>query len=113
MRTTELAERLGLEIVQGKLEDREIAGGYTSDLLSDVMANAKADTVLVTIQSHKNTVAVATLAGIVAIVVANNRPVPDDMIEAAAEESIGIFRSKENQFVLSGRLYALLHVSGA
>jgi hypothetical protein len=42
------------------------------------MANARRTTVLVTIQSHKNTVAVATLAGIVAIFVANNRPVPDE-----------------------------------
>ena len=109
MKTSELADKLGLEVVQDKFEDRAIAGGYTSDLLSDVMANATADTILITIQSHKNTVAVATLAGISAILIANNRPVPEDMIAAAKDEEIGIFRSKESQFILSGKLYALLH----
>ena len=43
-----------------------------------------------------------------AVILANNRPVPDDMIEAAKEAEIAIFRSSENQFVLSGKLYALL-----
>jgi hypothetical protein len=58
MTVREMAARLGCEIVQDQFEDSEVAGGYTSDLLSDVMAHAKAGDVLITIQSHKNTVAV-------------------------------------------------------
>jgi hypothetical protein len=108
MRTSDLAKALGLSILQGTYEDREISGGYTSDLLSDVMANAKADGVLVTIQAHKNSVAVASLVGLAAIVVCNDRPVPDDMVEAARAEGVALFRSSTSQFDVSGRLWTAL-----
>ncbi len=108
MTVRDIAEKLSCEIVQGEFEDQEVSGGYTSDLLSDVMAHAKTGDVLITIQSHKNTVAVAVLANIPAILVCNSRPVPEDMMEAAKEESIAILRSAESQFSVSGKLYALL-----
>ena len=109
MNIGELADKLGLEVMQGKFEDSEILGGYTSDLLSDVMAHSSAGGVLITIQAHKNTVAVAVLAGLTAVIIANNRPVQGDMISAAEEEGIALFRSGENQFGLSGKLYGLIH----
>ncbi len=108
MRIKQLAESFELEVMQGRYEDREIAGAYTSDLLSDVMANARSDTILITIQAHKNTVAVASLLGIAAILVCNGRPVPADMIDAAATEGIAILRGEESQFELSGRLWVAL-----
>lgn len=93
-------------MLQGVYEDREIAGVYTSDLLSDVMANAVANSVLVTIQAHKNTVAVASLLGLAAIILCNGKPVPEDMLEAAASEGIAILRGSQSQFEMSGRLWA-------
>ncbi len=113
MTVREIASALGCEIVQGKFDDGAVAGGYTSDLLSDVMAHAKAGDVLITIQSHKNTVAVATLANLPAILVCNSRPIPDDMVEAAADEGVAILRTAESQYVVSGRLYALFHRDGS
>jgi hypothetical protein len=109
MKLSELAGKLNLEIIQDRFDDSVLKGGYTSDLLSDVMAHAGADQALITIQAHKNTVAVATLAGITALIIANSRPVPSDMIDAAREEGVAVFRSKESQFTLSGRLYASLY----
>lgn len=108
MTVRELAAALGCEIVQEEFPDEAVSGGYTSDLLSDVMAHAKTGEVLITIQSHKNTVAVAVLANLPAILVCNARPVPDDMKEAARDEGIGILRTAETQFSVSGKLYALL-----
>jgi hypothetical protein len=108
MTIREAARALGAEIIQDVFEDTAITGAYTSDLLSDVMANAKEGGALITIQAHKNTVAVATLVNITVIVVCNARPVPEDMIEAAKEEGIALIRTGENQFNVSGRLYALL-----
>ena len=95
--------------VQPEFEDTEIATCYTSDLLSDVMANAGDATVLITIQAHKNSVAVASLNDISAIVLCNDRPVPEDMREAAAEEGIAILVTAKNQFQVSGLLYAELN----
>ena len=104
----EMAKAMQLEMIHAEWEDSEVMGGYTSDLLSDVMANAGQGQVFITIQAHKNAVAVATLAGISAIVLANDRPIPEDMIAAAKEAGVAIFRSPESQFVLSGKLYVLL-----
>jgi hypothetical protein len=104
----EAAAALGAQIVQGEFEDAPLTGAYTSDLLSDVMANARDGGALITIQAHKNTVAVATLVNIAAIVVCNSRPLPPDMLEAARDEGIAVLLTGENQFTVSGKLYGLL-----
>jgi hypothetical protein len=108
MTISELASSLGLETAQGDFKDRAISSGYASDLLSDVMANAGADGVLVTVQAHKNAVAVASLVGLAAIIVCNSRPLPEDMIEAARSEGVAVFRSPESAFEISGRLWTAL-----
>jgi predicted transcriptional regulator len=108
MKISEAAAALGAEICQSEFADTDISGAYTSDLLSDVMAHAKDGGALITIQAHKNTVAVAALANITVIVICNSRPLPDDMLEAAKDEGIAVMRTKENQFTVSGRLWDLL-----
>jgi hypothetical protein len=108
MTIREAAAALGAQIAQGEFEDAPLSGAYTSDLLSDVMANARDGGLLITIQAHKNTVAVATLVNITAIVVCNSRPLPPDMLEAAREEGIAVLLTAENQFTVSGKLYNLL-----
>jgi hypothetical protein len=108
MTIRELAAALGAEICQNEFEDTELSGAYTSDLLSDVMANAKDGGALITIQAHKNTVAVATLVNITVIVICNSRPLPDDMLEAATDEGIAVIRTKENQFTVSGKIWEML-----
>jgi hypothetical protein len=91
--------------------DKAVRGAYTSDLLSDVMGNADDEAVLVTIQAHKNTVAVATLKDSPAIIICNDRPVPADMIDAVKTEDISLFVTSDNQFTVSGKLYALLNAN--
>jgi predicted transcriptional regulator len=108
MRISDLAPTLGLVLAQPEFTDREISSGYASDLLSDVMANAKADGVLVTVQAHKNTIAVAALAGLAAVVVCNGRPLPGDMIESARAEGVAVLSTKEAAFETAGRLWAAL-----
>jgi len=108
MTIRELAAALGAEICQQEFEDGELTGAYTSDLLSDVMANAKDGGALVTIQAHRNTVAVATLVNISVIVVCNSRPLPADMLEAAKDEGIAVIRTRENQFTVSGRIWEFM-----
>ncbi|MDL2230043.1 hypothetical protein LJC14_07330 [Treponema sp. OttesenSCG-928-L16] len=105
----EVIEALDAELIQGDYEDRPLEGAYTSDLLSDVMANGRDGGALITIQAHKNTVAVATLVNVSLIIICNSRPIPEDMTEAAKDEGIALVRSKENQFTVSGKLYALFN----
>lgn len=108
MKTSELAGFLGAKCVQDRFEDRTIAGAYTSDLLSDAIAHAPDDGVLITIQAHKNTVAVGSLKDLCAIVICNNRPIPPDMIEAARDEGIALILTPESQYAVSGKLYPIL-----
>lgn len=105
MTITEMAKAFSLEVIQGEYEDKDIKAAYTSDLLSDVMGNADEESILITIQAHKNTIAVATLKDSPAIIICNNRPIPEDMISVAKEEGIAIFLTDKNQFEISGLLY--------
>ncbi|MDR2965001.1 MAG: hypothetical protein LBU88_04430 [Treponema sp.] len=106
MKISEIAAAINAEICQCN-EDVDVSCAYTSDLLSDVIAHAKEGGALITIQAHKNTVAVSSLANISVIIICNSRPLPDDMLEAAKDEDIAIIRTKENQFNVSGKLWAL------
>ena len=107
MTVADLEHRLGA-IPLFPYEDGPLAGAYTSDLLSDVMAHAPEDSVLITLQGHKNTVACATLVGIKAIVLAGLREAPEDMLEAARAEGIAVFASPLRQFDLSWKVARLL-----
>ncbi len=108
MKTDELETKLGYEVAYTGYEIEDITAGFTSDLLSDVMGNAPEDAVLITIQAHKNTIACCSLAGITSIIICSGRKVPDDMIEAAKEEDIAIFTTKDNQFETSFKVHGLL-----
>ncbi|MBF9015456.1 MULTISPECIES: iron-sulfur binding hydrogenase [unclassified Oceanispirochaeta] len=108
MKVKDLAEKLSYECLVSEGNEEEILDGYTSDLLSDVMGNSPEDSILITIQAHKNTVAVASLANINVLLICNNRPAPDDMLKAAADEGISVFRTKDNQFTASWKVHELL-----
>lgn len=112
MNISDLAALEGLELAQPDYQDAPITSGYTSDLLSDVMANAPEDCVLITIQAHKNTVAVAALAGVRALVICHRRPLPADMLEAARNEGLAVFITPANQFEASCRIQAALAGTG-
>ena len=108
MKTSDLPAAIPCVPVHDGWEPGDIRGGYTSDLLSDVMSKAKDGYVLITIQAHKNTVAGASMLGLAAVILCNDRPVPADMVEAARGEGIPLFSTSETQFEVSGRLWAAL-----
>ncbi len=95
MKTNELMFP-GLQCVQ--TADAEITGGYTSDLLSDVMAHLKEGDALITIQAHKNTIAVAALTGAPAVIFCHGRTASSDLLDVAAKENIAVFISSGSQY---------------
>jgi hypothetical protein len=110
MTLEELARELGLtELTPDVTENREteIARGYASDLLSDVLAHAPEDGVLVTLQVHLNVVAVASHAGLAAVVFAGGRSPEADVVQRATAEGIALYSAPADTFDLVGRLYAL------
>ncbi len=100
--------QLGFTCLQDQFNDEELAGGYTSDLLSDVMANLGEREVLITIQAHRNTIAVASLAEAAAVVFCHGRTADPDVIEAAEKEGIALFSTSGNQFETTCKIAAAL-----
>ena len=108
MKLKSITQILGYEELVENRESEIFSNAYTSDLLSDVMGNAEAESVLITIQAHINTIAVATLADIRAIILCNGRQAPDDMIRSAEDESIAIYQTDDSQFTASWKIKELL-----
>jgi len=101
---------LGLKIKSG--EDKlnaEIRGGYTGDLLSDVMANSKEGDVWITRQVHQNIVAVASLKDHAAIILVQDSEPAKDTLDKALREGITILVSDLSAFEVTGKIYNLLN----
>lgn len=109
MTVKEVAERLGLTVFSGAAGlEREVTGGYASDLLSDVMGFAREGQLWVTLQTHRNVMGVASLKELAAIVLVKGFRPDDDTISGSEDEGIPILGSDLPAFELSGRLYELL-----
>ena len=87
--------------------DKVVSGGYASDLLSDVIANSKKDNIWITLQTHQNIVAVASLKELVGIIIVNGRTPEDETIKKAEQEKIPILVTNLPTFEVVGRLYKL------
>jgi len=109
----ETSERLGLEVLAGAAHlEREVTGGYCSDLLSDVMANAAAGNLWLTVQLHQNVVAVASLVGLAGVVITSGRRPEADTLQRADREGVVILRASAPTFEIAGRLWDLLRGVG-
>jgi len=108
MTVKEIIEKLDLKCLNEANLDADIKGAYSSDLLSDVMGNAKSGQMWITMQTHKNVTAIAALKDIPAVIIVRNGVPDDDMLEHAKEEDICILVSKEATFEVCGKLYELV-----
>ncbi len=110
MTVQDLINELHLTVFCGQENsNREIKGGYTSDLLSDVMGFAKEGQVWITLQTHKNVLAIASLKELSAILLVKGNKPEDDMLEQAKEEGIPVLGTTEQTFETAGKVYQLLN----
>jgi hypothetical protein len=84
---------------------REVLCGYSCDLLSWVMAHGKAGMAWITVQTHMNVVAVATLMEMAAILVPEGIAVAEDVVKRAADEGVAVLSSEKTAFELCGLMY--------
>ena len=104
-----IVKALNLKVKSG--EDKfktEILGGYTGDLLSDVMANSKEGDIWITRQVHQNIVAVASLKEHAGIILVHGSEPAKDTLEKAIKGGVPIMVSDLPCFELTGRLYDLI-----
>jgi len=109
MTLKKVAEKLGLNVMTAQdMLETEVTSGYTSDLLSDVMANTKQGNLWITLQIHQNIVAVAKLKELSGIIIVNNRKPEGDTMKKAEEEKIPLLTTADSAFVISGKLYRII-----
>lgn len=109
MKVRELVEKLNLTVFCGEESlDNEIKGGYVSDLLSDVMGFAQEGNVWVTLQTHKNVIAIASLKELAAIVLVKGNKPEEDMLEQAKSEGIPVLGTDAQTFEVAGKIYQLI-----
>ncbi len=104
-----IIETLNLEVLT---EDKDfdqilVSNGYTSDLLSCVMAGAPNQAVWVTLQAHNNIIAVAALLDLSAIIITEGGSPDPNTIQKANDEGINLLRTMENSFFVVGKLWEL------
>ena len=98
MRVSELERLCGATCLTGEYEDREIACGYTCDLLSHVMGRGQADMAWITVQTHMNVIAVAALMDFACVVFPEGLPVEAAIVDKARQEDVILLSSGQTAF---------------
>ena len=108
MTLREMIEKLELILVAetGAL-DETVSGGYVSDLLSHVMGQAKAGQIWVTMQGHQNIIAVASLVGLAAVIVAGGVEPEEQTVVKARDQEVVLCKTNLSTYEVAGRLYNL------
>jgi predicted transcriptional regulator len=110
MRITDIIRELDLKVISGNNGlTNEVTGGYVSDLLSDVMGNAREGNIWITVQTHQNVVAVASLKDLAAVIIVKGLLPETDTIDKSNIENIPVLSTETDTFNITGRLYELLN----
>ena len=106
MKVSDLVNTFNLEVFSGaKGLDNEISGGYVSDLLSDVMGNAAENEVWITLQTHQNVMAIASLKDLAAVILVKGLKPDADTMKHSQEEGVPLLGTPMETFEMAGKLY--------
>jgi hypothetical protein len=99
MTVEQLADICNLEIIQGgEALKKKVTGGYCGDLLSWVMGRAFAGSAWITVMGNENAVAVAVLADVGCIVLAQGATLDGQAAMRAKENSVAVLGSGMGAF---------------
>jgi predicted transcriptional regulator len=108
MRVRQIVNALGLSVVAGRAAlDAEVTGGYAADLLSCAMAGASAGNLWVTLQSHLNVVAVASLGDLAGVIITEGQQIGPDAVAKADEVNLPVLSTSLSTYQVVGRLWEL------
>ncbi|NLM52256.1 MAG: hypothetical protein GX197_05495 [Firmicutes bacterium] len=108
MKIREIAQVLEAKIeVEGDSLDLEIEAACGADLMSDVMAYAKDNVLLLTGLVSPQVIRTAEMLDIKAVVLVRGKKPDATMLKMAAEKGITLLTTKESMFTSCGKLYNL------
>jgi hypothetical protein len=81
--------------------------GYSSDLLSCVMAGAKSKAIWITLQCHVNIVAVAALLELCAVIITEGAMPDPATIAKANEQGVILLSTPQPSFAIAGQLWEM------
>ena len=108
MTVKQLASDLGFTPVTLPDKDREILGAYVGDLLSWVMGRAKADDAWITIMSNLNVVAVASLADVACVILAEGVMPDEELIRVAESKNVNLIASTLSSYETAVKISEIL-----
>lgn len=110
MKVSDLVDKFDLKVYSGHSGlENEVSGGYVSDLLSDVMGFARENQVWITLQTHQNVLAIASLKDLAAIILVKDFQPDEDTVQHSNEEGIPVLGTKMETFEIAGKLYTELN----
>jgi hypothetical protein len=109
MNLQQIIDQLELTVLT---ESRDFAGitptgGYSSDLLSCVMAGAKKGHLWITLQAHLNIVAIAALNELAAILITENAHPDAASIAKANQQGVILLATSKATYEINGKLWEL------
>ena len=98
MTVSELAGALSAEVITCPEPDRNVTGGYCGDLLSWVMGRAQSGDLWITIMSNVNTIAVASLSDVAAVLLAEGVTLDPELVKTAEEKGVNVLSTGLSAF---------------
>ena len=110
MTVKELVDRQIFRVVNlGEELDREVTKVFCCDLLSIAMGKAPADGAWVTVMGNVNTIAVATLADVSCVIMAEGAALDEVARARAKEQGVTVLATEEPVFEAALKVYQELH----
>lgn len=109
MNLQQIIDQLNLAVLTEPRDFASIAptGGYSSDLLSCVMAGAKKGNLWITLQAHLNIVAVAALNEVGAVIITENAQPDAASIAKANQQGVILLSTSRPIYEINGKLWEL------
>lgn len=107
MNVQQLSIDADLKAITLPCPEREVNGAYVGDLLSWVMGRATEDDAWITIMSNSNIVAVATLADVSCIILAEGVTPDEGVAKTAEAKGVNILSSDKSAYEIAKKLSEL------
>lgn len=108
MTVSELSEKCGFETVCISDDEKQVSGAYIGDLLSWVMGRANTGNAWITIMSNINVIAVASLADVACVILAEGVSLDDEIVRTAKLKGVNVLKSNlpayETAVLLAGNI---------